>query len=47
MKTMTFGTFLACLFLSFTIGFLACHKLYKGLELKEQLNHTQNKHSYR
>lgn len=32
MKDMTWGTFISCMFLSFVIGFLACHKLYAGLE---------------
>jgi hypothetical protein len=31
MKDMTWGTFISCMFLSFVIGFLACHKLYAGL----------------
>jgi hypothetical protein len=34
MKSMTLGTFLSCLFLSFTLGFLMCHKVYLGLEGK-------------
>lgn len=34
MKEMTFGTFVSCLFLAFVLGFLACHKLYMGLEKK-------------
>lgn len=34
MKDMTWGTFTACMFLSFMLGFLACHKLYAGLEEK-------------
>jgi hypothetical protein len=31
MKDMTWGTFIACMFCAFMIGFLACHKLYSGL----------------
>jgi hypothetical protein len=28
MKDFTLGTLIACLALSFTIGFLTCHKIY-------------------
>lgn len=38
MKEMTFGTFISCLFLAFMLGFLACHKLYMGLEKKNIVN---------
>ena len=38
MKDMTFGTFLCCLFLAFTLGFLACHKIYKNSEEKHVFN---------
>jgi hypothetical protein len=31
MKNMPVGTFICCLFLSFVLGFLMCHKLYSGL----------------
>ena len=41
MKDMTFGTFLSCLFLSFMLGFLACHKLYVGLN-KDRFNDISN-----
>lgn len=29
MRGMTLGTFVASLFLAFTIGFVACHNVYK------------------
>lgn len=32
MKDMTWGTFITCGFIFFMLGFLACHKLYQGME---------------
>jgi hypothetical protein len=32
MKDFTWGTFISCMFLCFMLGFLACHKIYAGLE---------------
>lgn len=38
MKDITFGTLLSCMFLSFMLGFLSCHKLYAGLDEKEKID---------
>jgi hypothetical protein len=32
MKDMTVGTFIACMFLCFMIGFVTCHEIYGGME---------------
>lgn len=45
MKDFTFGTLIACLALAFLAGFITCHKLYDGFDLKEKFNDSQNKHS--
>jgi len=37
MKDMNWGTFITSMFLSFMIGFLACHKLYAGLEERHDI----------
>lgn len=34
MNPFTWGTFLSCMFLSFMLGFLACHVIYAGLDRK-------------
>ncbi len=39
MKDFTWGTLICCLFLAFMLGFLACHKLYSGLEEESDANH--------
>lgn len=39
MKDFTWGTFISCMFLSFAIGFITCHKLYNGLDRKDHVNH--------
>jgi hypothetical protein len=39
MKEMTWGTFISCMFLCFMLGFLACHKLYIGLERNSDVNY--------
>lgn len=31
MNKFTVGTFIACMFVSFMLGFLMCHKLYTSL----------------
>jgi hypothetical protein len=35
MKDLKFGTLVCCMFLAFMLGFLACHKLYAGLDNKD------------
>lgn len=39
MKDFTLGTLISCLFLAFMLGFLACHKLYTGLDRRWHDNH--------
>jgi hypothetical protein len=38
MKDMTWGTFTACAFIFFMLGFLACHKIYMGIEERHDIN---------
>lgn len=42
MKNITIGTFVACMFLCFMIGFVTCHEIYGGIERINAKNNTKN-----
>ncbi len=45
MKDMTLGTFIACMACAFMVGFIACHKLYSGMENRHDFTHIRRDYS--